>query len=263
MFRVVQFMGKAKRSKVAKPKKKTDAAFTKQKKKVGKKILKTNETTISIKTRKIALPEQHASKDSNIIFKGKSISEYITGTKHTNSNQRVQNLVNIQEMLSTNLHLIEPNAGSLIQRLGVVLQDPEENVRSSALVLIKTIITHIKNEDLLPFLQVFVAQLSSGMLHIDRGVQKTTVLVLLSLLQNHLASTMTHSESLLSSLVTLMSTNKNKPNTLLYLQAIAYILKFSLRSEKSQAHGNSAFVFCFHLFMLLIFISSYPLCSRE
>lgn len=234
-------MGKAKKSKVAKPKKKTDAAFTKEKKKVGKKILKANDTLISIKTRKIALPEQHASKNSSIVFKGKSISEYITGTKHTNSNQRVQNLVNIQEMLSANLHLIEPNAGALIERLGVVLQDPEENVRSSALVLIKTIISHIKSEDLLPFLQVFVAQLSSGMLHIDKGVQKTTVLVLLTLLQNHLPSTMSHSESLLSSLVTLMSTNKNKQNTLLYFQAIAHILKFFLRSEKSQAHGNSVF----------------------
>ena len=206
-----------------------------------KKILKSNETNISIKTRKIALPEQHANKGSNLVFKGKNISEYITGTKHTNCNQRVQNLVNIQEMLSANLHLIEPNAGALIERLGVVLQDPEETVRSSALVLIKTILNHIKSEDLLPFLQVFVAQLSSGMLHIDKGVQKTTVLVLLCLFQNHLANAMTFSEPLLSSLVTLLSTNRNKQNILLYFQAIALILQFHVQSDDTKSHGESSF----------------------
>lgn len=231
-------MGRAKRSKVAKPKKKADAAFSKQKKKVGKKVLKSNETIISIKTRKIALPEQHTSKDNKMVFKGKSITEYITGTKHTNSNQRVQNLVNIQEMLSANLYLIEPNAGALIDRLGTVLQDPEENVRSSALVLVRTILNHIRSEDLLPFLQVFVAQLSSGMLHIDKGIQKTTVLVLLSLFQNHLANAMTFSEPLLSSLVTLMTTNRNKQNILLYFQAISQILKFYAHSEDSQSYGE-------------------------
>ncbi|XP_063682876.1 uncharacterized protein LOC134817594 [Bolinopsis microptera] len=229
-------MGRNKKIGVARPGKKTDAAFSKTKKKVGKKILKSNDTVISIKTRKIVLPEQHATKDSNMVFKGKSISEYITGTKHTNSNQRIQNLVNTQEMLSTNLHLIEPNAGALIERLGAVLQDPEENVRSSALVLVKTILNHIKSEDLLPFLQVFIAQLSSGLLHIDKGVQKTTVLVLLCLFQNHISNTMTFSEPLLSSLVTLLSANRNKQNTLLYFQAIALILKFYVHSEDSRSY---------------------------
>ena len=231
-------MGKAKKSGVAKPKKKTDAAFSKKKKKVGKKLTKTNETQISIKTRKIALPEQHGKKDSNFVFKGKSISEYITGTKHTNSNQRVQNLLNIQEMLSNNLHLIEPNAGALVERIGQVLQDPEENVRSSALVLAKTILYHIKSEDLLPFLQVFITQLSSGMLHIDKGIQKTTNITIITLFQNHLTNSMVFAEPLLTSLVTLLSTNKNKQTILLYLQAISYILKFYTLSEENNTYGK-------------------------
>ena len=232
-------MGRTKKSKVTKPKKKTDAAFSKQKKKVGKKVLKSNETTISIKTRKIALPEQHTYKNDSIVFKGKNISEYITGTKHTNSNQRVLNLVNIQEMLSANLHMIEPNAGALIERLGVILQDPEENVRASALVVVKTILSHIRGEDLLPFLQVFLAQLSSGLLHIDKGTQKTTVLVLLCLFQHHIADAMAFSEPLLSSLITLLSTNRNKQNTLLYFEAVAHILKFNINSEDILPYSKS------------------------
>lgn len=230
-------MGKAKKSKVANPKKKSDAAFTKKKKKVGKKLVKSNETTISIKTRKISLPQQHAKKDSNIVFKGKSISEYLIGTKHTNSNQRVQNLVNIQEMLSNNLHLIEHNAGALLERIGMVLQDSEENVRSSALVLAKTILHHIKSEDLFPFLQVFMTQLSSGMLHIDKGVQKTTVHMITTLFQNHISNSMIFAESLLTSLATLLSTNKNKQNILLYFQVIAYVLKFYAQEEENVSYG--------------------------
>ena len=141
-------------------------------------------------------------------------------------------------MLSNNLHLIEPNAGALVERIGQVLQDPEENVRSSALVLAKTILYHIKSEDLLPFLQVFITQLSSGMLHIDKGIQKTTNITIITLFQNHLTNSMVFAEPLLTSLVTLLSTNKNKQTILLYLQAISYILKFYTLSEENNTYGK-------------------------
>ena len=117
-------MGKQKKSGQAKAKK-NDAAFTKQKKKVGKKLVKTNETVISIKTRKIAVPTQHDEKSGQYVFKGKSVSEYLTGTKHTNGNHRVQNLVGLQDMLSCNSSLINENAGAVIERLAILLQDPE------------------------------------------------------------------------------------------------------------------------------------------
>ena len=212
--------------------KKTDDTFHKKKIKVGKKLIKSTETNISIKTRKIVLPDQHIRKDDQLLlFKGKCIKDYIVGTKHTNCNQRIHNLVHIQEMLSTNLNLIEINAGCLIERLGFLLQDSEESVRLAAAVVIKTVLNHMKSEDLLPFLHVFMTQLSSGMLHIDKGIQKTTVHVLHSLFQNHLPSTMKFSDVFLSSLVTLLLTNKNKSNILDYFQALSHILKFCSKSE--------------------------------
>ena len=226
-------MGKNKRNKNVQSKK-TDNAFQKKKVKVGKKLAKSNETQISIKTRKILLPTQHTLKyDQQLMFKGKSIKEYIVGTKHTNCNQRAQNLVNIQEMLSANLDLIEVNAGCILERLGVLLQDTEENVRLAAVVLTKTVLNYMKSNDLLPFLHVFITQLSSGMLHIDKGIQKTTVHALHYLLQNHFSSAMKFSQPFLSSLVTLLSTNKKKNSIIDYFQALACILKFYKKTEDS------------------------------
>ena len=228
-------MGRSKPS--GKPKGSKDSAFQKKKKKVGKTVLKSNETVISLKTRKIVLTGQHKQKTSDVMYKGKSLAGYLTGTKHTSAAHRTSNLTTLHEMVTTCPSLLEQHAGPLSDRLGVLLQDTEENVRSSALALGKQFLSETNSTKLEPFLNVLCVQLSSGLLHIDKGVQRTTLSFLIHLLDHHLASTLAHFPPLMGVLCTLLKTSKNKPTILLLCQVVFRLLSATTSSGDHEGTG--------------------------
>ena len=217
-------MGKSKPSQKAK-KSKSDSAFQKKKKKVGKKVLKSNETVISLKTRKIVLSNQHAQKTADIMFKGKSLAGYLTGTKHTSATHRALNLTTLYEMVTACPSLLEQHAGPLSERLGVLLQDTEESVRTSALALGKQFLAEASSVKLEPFLNVMCVQLSSGLLHIDKGVERTCLSFLIQLLDHHLDCTLSHFAPLMGALSTLLRTTKNKATVLLLCQVVYRLIE--------------------------------------
>eukprot|EP00116_Pleurobrachia_bachei_P006481 sb/3466743/ len=133
-------------------------------------------------------------------------------------------------MVTTCPSLLEQHAGPLADRLGVLLQDTEENVRSSALALGKQFLSETSSTKLEPFLNILCVQLSSGLLHIDKGVQRTTLSFLIHLLDHHLASTLAHFSPLMGALCTLLKTSKNKPTILLLCQVVFRLLSATITS---------------------------------
>ena len=235
-------------------KKKVDRDFAKKKVKVGK-LKKNDDLQISIKTRKIVLPSQLSARNDSVIFKGKSINDLITGSKHTNHNHRISNIDILSELVTGNPTFIKPNINSILSRIGILITDPEPSVRKSILTLSKNIFQHINSYDMQPAMEVFLGQISSGILHRDRGVQKSTGDLLLHIFEKHKTVLMKHIQCIINAIIILLKVCNHKPTVLLYLECVSYFLSSEKLNDINQMTPPLKTGFCNTVFL-------YKYCKR-
>ena len=151
--------------------KKQTPAFTKIKKKVGKKQTPTNATRVDFKSRQIHFPSQLiSSQDSSA-----RLSSHLTQLTHHNANTRVHAISSLFQLASKEHELVRKSLANLLYKLEPLFTDTCVDIQKQLQAFLALLFKLFPSEDFKPYISLLVAYLVASLTHPDSTVQYTAL----------------------------------------------------------------------------------------
>eukprot|EP00042_Codosiga_hollandica_P051664 m.638001 g.638001 ORF g.638001 m.638001 type:complete len:889 (-) comp58325_c0_seq5:1461-4127(-) len=150
-------------------------AFEKQKKKVGKKVVRENLTQVSFSTRTIHMPKQ--AQMSTQHRSPETFPDLLSKVSHYNSSVRRDALNGLREVLIAHPHMVESASTlmALFERVLTPLTDPDPSVRAALLLLCQHLVQAVASGRLVPFTELLLAHTCRALTKINTSVQHDTL----------------------------------------------------------------------------------------
>ena len=163
-------MGKTKKQKKKVSNKKTQPpAFTKVKKKVGKKQIPTNATRVDFKSRQIHLRSQLAS----VYDSTSRLATYLQQLKHHNVNTRVHAIESLQQLATKEPGIFDKSLSNIIYSIETLFTDDNNEVQKQFRVFLTFLFSNFPADQFIPFISLTVAYLLAALTHHNVTVQTT------------------------------------------------------------------------------------------
>ena len=162
-------MGKTKRQKKTSNRKTQPPAFTKVKKKVGKKQIPTNATRVDFKSRQIHLRSQLAS----VYDSTSRLSTYLQQLKHHNDNTRVHAIESLQQLATKEPGILDKSLSNVMYSLEPLFTDDNSEVQKQFRVFLTFLFSNFPADQFIPYISLTVAYLLAALTHHNVTVQTT------------------------------------------------------------------------------------------
>ena len=162
-------MRKTKRQKKTSSKKTQPPAFTKVKKKVGKKQIPTNATRVDFKSRRIHLRSQLAS----VYDSTSRLSTYLQQLGHHNVNTRVHALESLQQLATKEPGIFDKSLSNVMYSIEPLFSDDNSEVQEQFRVFLTFLFSNFPADQFIPYIPLTVAYLLAALTHHNATVQTT------------------------------------------------------------------------------------------
>ena len=155
--------------------------FKKQKVKVGRKLVKKNETSTTIKSRKLNLQKQSVAVDrtgKEVNSRGLTLAEILSHSTHYNANMRKECLAGIRDFFELHPELLSLHVGAVLEKVSDMITDEDAVVRKEFRALSKQLLRDAEPAAMAPHLRMFLAHVCGGMSHVHESVRASALALL-------------------------------------------------------------------------------------
>ncbi|ORX53017.1 hypothetical protein BCR36DRAFT_369273 [Piromyces finnis] len=227
----------------------------KQKLKVGKKKLApSTQTDISFKSKAIYIPDQGITEEKKkevTNSRNLTLKELLVQVKHYSSVTRKDALNGIKEIYTNYPDEIFLNLGTIFEKTIPVLVDKEPDVRLALLQFFKALIPDLKQDQIKPFMSVFMAYLCSAMTHILEDIRLDSLKFLKLFIDNHPTLTIHYSNKLIPNFLNHL-TGDMKMNSKSNSSSLSSSLLVNPKSKLGSTKSRAAILSSFYDFLSII-----------
>ncbi|KAK8805678.1 hypothetical protein WA158_002334 [Blastocystis sp. Blastoise] len=183
--------------------------FIKAKAKVGQKKRPANETYVSVKSKRITIRQDTESLGSGPLNQAtqSELNDLLVQLKHYSSSVRKDTLWKLRDMINANPQFLETSLAPIINLLTPTIIDEDVQVRQAFIKIYPSLVSSIKEDSISPFKDTISVYINHGITSINKGVKKTTIMLLDDLFKMS-SSLILCTPTLLNNLITIAKGDK-------------------------------------------------------
>ncbi|EKX31632.1 hypothetical protein GUITHDRAFT_149178 [Guillardia theta CCMP2712] len=161
-----------------KAKNKQPADFKKKKVKLGRKLVKENETSTTIQSKKLNLVRQSVAVDRSgkeVNSRGLTLADVLSHASHYSANVRKECVAGVKDFFSLHPSLLSSHVGVVLDRISSMVSDADAAVRGELRSLMNLVLCQAQEGVLAPYLNAYLIHVCGGLSHISESIRSSAL----------------------------------------------------------------------------------------
>ena len=182
--------------------------------KVGRKIVKANETNTTIKSKALSMQKQSVAVDRSgqeVSSRGLTLPEILSHSTHYAPNMRKECLAGVKDYFTLHPRTLDTHVGAVLDKVSDLVTDQDSAVRKELRGLVSLFISEASQSCLAPFLGMYLVHVCGGLSHVHEHIRASALLLLDDVVPAYPAVVARHAPKLLPIFIHILSGGETAP----------------------------------------------------
>lgn len=182
--------------------------------KVGRKIVKANETNTTIKSKALSMQKQSVAVDRSgqeVSSRGLTLPEILSHSTHYAPTMRKECLAGVKDYFTLHPRTLDTHVGAVLDKVSDLVTDQDSAVRKELRGVVSLFISEASQSCLAPFLGMYLVHVCGGLSHVHEHIRASSLLLLDDVVPAYPAVVARHAPKLLPIFIHILSGGETAP----------------------------------------------------